>query len=1443
MNALLFELKSAMLAYCSCGFNKVKVVLPILFCAIFLNACGGGSGAESLPVASGAQSVESISSSRITDSADPSVSSEASISLPEPVVNAKSEAQGLTLGYDNSKTKWPQVNIYLFDGNDIKPESAGSFPGTTMTKPADANGIWTYVVDAKYLRNGAIKVVFNNASGMQTADLSISQSANYVNGSWVPVASSTEESWVFRGSPNGWGKTLMSKSGNLFVTCQKFVESESAFKISNANKSDWEEAYPAQNYSVTQNFSYDITFDSTTHAITATKRASDCGVVVASSSSVVSISSVKSSSSVKTSSSVVSSKSSSSVLSSVKSSVSSIAVSSKNSSRAASSAKASSISSVKSNSSSSVKSSASSVKISSSSVVSSSVKSSASSVVSSSVKNSSSSVSSSSIASSSVISSSSSSKSASSIAASSASSDPFASARTLYAAQCVACHGVNGTGGFGGVLNTLHTSGKYTLATLATKISTTMPFGNVGLCSGTTPGTCGYDIANMIMSNKWLPDAQSSSSSSAPASSKSSSSAIVVVPSSSSIKSSSSSSVVSSSVKSSSSSSTPVVVSSSSITVSSAAQNSSNAAASSVATLSTVEIAPGAVDVAVGASQQLVAVGKMSDGSLSNLFGKVSWTMASGNTVASISSTGLLKRLTAGTAVVQAVSQGKTATLTIGSTATTGLVIGYDNNTTQWSTVNIYLWTSNGAITKAFPGDAMTAGANGVWTFALDASKLVGGSVNVIFTNKPSGTAQTADLTVGQSAVYKDGTWTPTTSATTSAQVAVIDGTIVGGGTTFPAGTVLTINANTSTTAFSSWTGASAAYIFTDPFQAQAKLVVPSGIDSMSLQALFATAADPFKSARTTYAAQCVACHGVNGAGGPGGALDVLKSSSSTKYTLTTLINKISTSMPINNPGSCTGNTAGTCAYDIANMILSNQWVAASCTGTNCVTTNSLDRRNLRLLTTEEYINSARDIFGVPLADSIILSAAGDGTARNFNTSSSLALDDNRTIGYDMAATEIAKQVIAAKSFFSLVSGCAASDATCVVKGLGNKIFRRPLSTVVDSSGTSEVTRYSALYTTADAGKAVLEAMLISPNFMYRSEMGTVDTATGLYRLNNYEIATLLSYSFWASTPDDTLLAAAKTAEDNKTTFDIKAQTNRLLADARAERGLRRFAQGWLLNGRYGYLVNTNLAAAFDEESVRFAMETIKADLPYTTLLTANYTYANPDLAQYYKSSAVSTGWAKSTFTSNDPRGGTGILGQGSFLATRVSTIDNPSPIKRGNYVRSVLMCQDLPPPQKAGLSLPKGPDDTNRTATMKHTSDPACQGCHQYIDGIGFGLERYGSNGLFRTTETLLSGMTATIDASGSIKSLNSAEAKLDPNSAAIAYQTVPQLATLIANSGQGSACYSRQFYRYITGRNEDAADENIIPVYSANMRAGGGMKQMLVDLATNPSFILRRK
>ncbi|HWV16193.1 MAG TPA: DUF1592 domain-containing protein [Cellvibrio sp.] len=486
----------------------------------------------------------------------------------------------------------------------------------------------------------------------------------------------------------------------------------------------------------------------------------------------------------------------------------------------------------------------------------------------------------------------------------------------------------------------------------------------------------------------------------------------------------------------------------------------------------------------------------------------------------------------------------------------------------------------------------------------------------------------------------------------------------------------------------------------------------------------------------------------------------------------------------------------------------------------------------MRLLTREEYLNSVRDLFpSVTIDASVIAYVPADPSYFNFASESSLALDNERTLGYQMAAESIAKQVLAAGNLWDLIHTCRQVDIVCQVGLIGKTIFRRPLT-------VGEADRYAALYDAADAGKAVLQALLTSPHFLYRSEMG-VETSpgSGVYRLDNYEIATLLSYSFWASTPDSQLLSAA--AQEN---FDIKQQVKRMLADPRAERGLRRFVRGWLLVGNRGYssVPGWSLASAFDEETIRFTMEMIKADKPFNSLLKAEYTYANAELALFYGSSPVSSGWAQSTFADGDSRRGTGILGHASFLAARGSDSDNPSPAQRGKFVREQLLCQKIS--GHGFIAVAPQPNETHRAAITRHTADPACSSCHQLINGIGFGLDRFGSNALYRTQEKLGNGQLQTIDASGWIKGLDSAETQLDPLGREVAFASVAELAGLIADSKLASACYSRQYYRYIVGRDEDAADESIIPLYSAKLRAGGGMLEMLTDLAIHPSFILRR-
>ncbi len=840
-------------------------------------------------------------------------------------------------------------------------------------------------------------------------------------------------------------------------------------------------------------------------------------------------------------------------------------------------------------------------------------------------------------------------------------------------------------------------------------------------------------------------------------------------------------------------------------------------------------IAPG--NVVLIDTQQLAAFGSHADGSPVNLYGQVTWAITSGGDAVSISSDGLLTRLTAGAAVVQASYQGLTVSETIAE-GVPGLALRYDNPN-GWANVNIYLWTvqnGNNIEVVPWPGLPMNGpDENGWWTYVVPPENLYNGTTNVIFTNGNG--AQTGDLTANESASYSNGAWTPWNGGGVGGEIyrlAVIDGTTPGDQRDFPVGSVVTVTADSPPfgTAFTGWSGDGIATIVSDPAQPVIQVLIPE--HNLTLQAKFTSTDDGHQQARDLYAGQCASCHGDNGAGGLATALNQMHEDST--WNLSLLSSYISDFMPDGNAAACAGTNPGDCAYDIAAMILADAWQAGNgaCTGHECDGSN-VDTRNLRLLTKEEYLNSVRDIFGINFADSLMGTVPADGTFHNFTTSSTLSLNNERTLGYEMAAADIADQAITQYGFGGLASGCG--DNYCVVEKLGRKLFRRPLN-------SAEINDYLALYDSVDGGRTLVQALLMSPHFMYRSEMGELDPATGLYRLTDYEIATLLSYTFWVTTPDEILLSAAESG-----TLDIEEQVTRLLNDPRAERGLRRFVSGWLIHNRYAFpaIESETLVSAFKEETTRFVVESIKDNLSFNTLLTANYTYVNAELAAHYGMAPVSD-WTQAYYPGGDERSGAGLLGHGSFLASRTSTI-NPSPIKRGVFVREMFMCQEFPPPAAANFNVEFEPTDTNREATARHTSDPACHTCHQFIDGVGFGFESFGSDALFRTIETLGNGDTATIDASGSIKSLYSPETVMDPDSSSYDYYSVPELAGLIAGSGQGSACFSRQFYRYAVGREEHTeSDEKVIRAYSADLRNGGGMKDMLIDYATSDSFILRR-
>jgi hypothetical protein len=412
----------------------------------------------------------------------------------------------------------------------------------------------------------------------------------------------------------------------------------------------------------------------------------------------------------------------------------------------------------------------------------------------------------------------------------------------------------------------------------------------------------------------------------------------------------------------------------------------------------------------------------------------------------------------------------------------------------------------------------------------------------------------------------------------------------------------------------------------------------------------------------------------------------------------------------------------------------------------------------------------------------------------------------------------------------------AAGDATCAAKlvaSFGTRAFRRPLT-----DGESQ--RYAALYAAIaqtdgfDGGvRAIVAAMLQSPSFLYRTEIGTPSGAQ--YALTSYEIASELSYLLTGSMPDDALFAAAASGDLAKPDV-ITAQAKRLLHSDASKTMLEHFVRQWLELDRLAIAVkdpNTYpqftpaVRDAMYAETIAFFTNTMRADgatLP--AMFTGTTTWATDALAQFYGLGAA-TGPADANGQKPYPLGAgrLGILTQGSILSTMAKT-DRPSPVQRGKLVRERLFCQTLaPPPPGVNTQLPAvDPNVSNRERFSEHSKNQPCASCHQLMDPIGFGFE--GFDGIGRP-------VGGGIDTSGEIVGTTATNGKFDG---------VPALAKTLAASTDVQSCFALEWYRYAYGLDETKDTSCGAPqLVSQFMTNNLNLESLALSLTQNDHFIHR--
>ncbi len=492
-----------------------------------------------------------------------------------------------------------------------------------------------------------------------------------------------------------------------------------------------------------------------------------------------------------------------------------------------------------------------------------------------------------------------------------------------------------------------------------------------------------------------------------------------------------------------------------------------------------------------------------------------------------------------------------------------------------------------------------------------------------------------------------------------------------------------------------------------------------------------------------------------------------------------------------------------------------------TCSGTTA------GRRRLRRLTRAELDQTLRDLFDLPSSYSAGLAA--DTVVGGFDNRADVGLVSALVASQvSTAAEQLADEVSATWSPCSK-PGTACVDA--LLDGVGRRVFRRPI-------GPDERARYRALHDATEQdepgkGRAVvLSALLQSPNFLYRSELGGAPT-DGVVTLDPYERATALSYLVWGTTPDDALLDAAASGA-LATQAGLTQQLERLLADPRAARATYGFVSQWLGVGRLDTVAkdaatypmfDATLRAAMRDETRRFVDHIVRERHgTLAELLTSRESFVASPLAPLV---GAPPGDVR-PWTYESSRAG--LLTLPAVLTVNGSATGS-SPIHRGKLVRERLLCQPLPPPPP-NLGVQPPPVDPNKSTRERfaaHGSVEPCVSCHKRMDPIGFAFEGFDGLGLARATDG-----GQPVDTRGELT---------DAGSASGAVKDAAQLAARLASSPEVHACFATQWVRFGFGVDEEGELPCLTEQLSAAYQEGdGSVEGLLRALVTSSHFSTRR-
>ncbi|MEM8946941.1 MAG: DUF1592 domain-containing protein [Planctomycetota bacterium] len=506
-------------------------------------------------------------------------------------------------------------------------------------------------------------------------------------------------------------------------------------------------------------------------------------------------------------------------------------------------------------------------------------------------------------------------------------------------------------------------------------------------------------------------------------------------------------------------------------------------------------------------------------------------------------------------------------------------------------------------------------------------------------------------------------------------------------------------------------------------------------------------------------------------------------------------------------------------------------------------------RVTIRRLNRVEYHYAVRDLLGVDF--DVFEHFPADDTGYGFDTIGDvLSVPPTLMEKYFVAAERISDQVrrqanddqsdISRRIFADgdpAGNGQTERKPGQIIERLATRAFRKPVDDRM-------VKRLASLASSESSGAAdvvarAVEAILVSPRFLYRAEFQPgPDDPTSVHPLNEFALASRLSFFLWSSLPDDELLLLA---EQNKLRDKLDAQIVRMIEDEKSQRFVKNFVGQWLQTRQVeGVHRGRKLADRIDryrddlvEETERFFAHIMRDDRDVMELLTADYSFLNPYLADLYDVEGIEgEEFRLVEFADDSPRGG--LLTHGSILMI-TSNPDRTSPVKRGQFILDNFLGAPAPPAPPDVPDIEEATDGGRRLSTREqlaiHRADAACASCHDRMDPLGLGLENFDAIGRWRDRDGRFE-----VDARGELASGE-------------IFDGVRELREILGRKRRlFYRCLVKKLMTYALGRGIEYTDipsiESIVDAMIATDASGtqGRFSTLLMGVVQSPQFQLRR-